>query len=316
LAEDLRRFLRSEAIRARPRPWRQKAWHAVRRRPAAAVTVLLLAGFAAFLAWVGSRLAWWDEWAYLRAAAGPRQQLARGEAVELIGPSRREWRGFWRLGEGQVLPLGGPDAGGVRLTALVPSLVELLPDPGRGSYQIDVEMRHDESFHSHSDVGVFVAGTHHVTGPGTQHFFIRASFADLGVKATSAHDEQGCEGSEFTLNLWHNGNVIGGPFRIAYTQRPGIFFQPDNPLGGPGPWRHFRVEVRPGEVRAWWGGKVLSLSPDKEAPDWLALLQGAHPDLRQTDISFPARGALGIHLYASTVSVRRFTVGPLAETGP
>jgi hypothetical protein len=194
---------------------------------------------------------------------------------------------------------------------LVPSLVEVLPDPQVTSYRVRVEMRQEASYNVFGEVGVYVGHTLHTTAEGPQHFFAKAGFSDLGQGALSFQDEEGRRGSAFRLSLWLSGSSTRAPGRKDSISVPGVFYVPKDPMKGPGPWRTLAVEVSPGMIRAGWEGRTVSLAPAEKLAAWLPLVRRDFPDLAGVEVQVPGRGAIGIYLYGSSVSVRRFTVEPL-----
>jgi hypothetical protein len=76
------------------------------------------------------------------------------------------------------------------------------------------------------------------------------------------------------------------------------------------------VEVVPGRIQARWEGQTQQLKPAKALQSWLPGLRRSFPDLAEVDVSVPERGALGLYLNGSKVSVKRFTVEPLGDTQP
>jgi hypothetical protein len=317
LADDLRRFLADEPIRARPAGLLRQARKWVKRRPALSTAVVLLLTFgAAVLVYrpppTTAEIEQRAEQEYRKATAHLERELALGRSVSLIDPTAAAPAHRWRAGQGDVNVAGNSGEGGiVTVTALVPSLLELLYDTGGPAYRIVVEMRQENILRDSGkpEVAVAFAFSKYVTELGTQFFFGRVRFADLGRRAAIWKDEAGRPASLFQLGLYHLGAYRSGLDRTRAYGGPSVFYQPPATASPPGPWRRLEIEVRPDKFRALhWDGAAVEMSPEIEAPRALAIFQRLFSDLRGIQPALATRNSVGLFLEGSTLSLRRFDV--------
>jgi serine/threonine protein kinase len=339
LAEDLGRFLADEPIEARPPGLLRRLRKFVRRRPTLTTAlVLLLAFFVLALLYhpkppTPAEMEQRAEQEYREATAPLERDLAQGRPVSLIEPTSRSLPCRWRIGEGQVqFPDDPRENGAVSVSALGPSLLELLPDTGRLAYRLVVELRHDavRRVGQGVEVAVVFACSEHFTEEGPQFLFGRVVFADQGPKRAGFTDKRGRPAGRFQLGLFHLGASHTRRERtFGYGGQTGsVFYEPaptttqpeptNNPLEPakprPGPWRRVEIEVSPGKLRAkHWEGEAVELLPAAEWPLALAGFRAMSPDLQGIEPPLTTRGRVGLYLEGSVVSLRRFAVEPLAD---
>jgi len=214
LADDLRRFLADEPIKARPPGLLRRLRKCVRRRPTLTTALVLLLAFGVLALLyrpkppTPAELEQRAEQEYREATAPLERDLAQGRAVSLIEPTSRSVPCRWRIGEGQVqFPDDPHENGAVSVSALGPSLLELLPDSGRSAYRLVVELRHDAVRRAGQGVEVAVAFacSEHFTEEGPQFLFGRVVFADQGPKRAGFTDKGGRPAGRFQLGLFHLG---------------------------------------------------------------------------------------------------------------
>jgi hypothetical protein len=92
-----------------------------------------------------------------------------------------------------------------------------------------------------------------------------------------------------------------------------LFYPVEAPGKIPGPWRHLEVESRPETLHLRWNEQPMDVPlPPLQLTIWRNLLESDYPDLRRIPLELlPRRGALGLYLYGSSVTVRRFRIEPL-----
>jgi hypothetical protein len=323
LADDLRRFLADEPIRARPPGVVRRLRKWVRRRPTLTTALLLLLAFGALaLAYrpqppTPADLEQRAEEEYRKAVAPLKRELTEGQPVSLIGPTTTTLPCRWRIGQGQVsFPDKPQEDGIVSVSALGPSLLELLHDSGSPAYRLIVELRQEDLVrNSHAaEVGVSFAGTQHLTEEGPQFLFGRVSFADLGPKRSAFKDKAGLPASLFQLGLFHLGASRSGRDRTYNYGVSSVIYRPEGTGLPPGPWHRLEVEVRPGKVRArHWDGEAAEMVPEIHWPQALAQFRRLFPDLQAIEAPLGTGGSVGLFLEGSVLSLRRFDVEPLAE---
>jgi hypothetical protein len=156
----------------------------------------------------------------------------------------------------------------------------------------------------------------HFTAEGSNSFFGRVRFADLGAGAAVYSDPAGRPACLFQLNYFClAASVEGYDKRWSYDgARSSLFYPPDRIDTPPGPWRRIELEVRADRVRArHWDGEAVELEPGVEGPRALAFFQRRVPSLRGIEARLANRGAVGLYVDGCVVSLRRFDVEPLGE---
>jgi serine/threonine protein kinase len=348
LAEDLRRFLDDEPIRARPAGFGRRARKWVKRRPALTTALVLLVAFGAVaLAYrppppTSAELEQRAENEYRNAIATLEEEISQGRPISLIGPATRSVAHRWRAGQGRVsVPENSQEGRLVTISALEPSVLELLHDTGRSSYRLVVEMRQQRRIRATdaAEVAVSFAYRKYVTEEGPQFIFGRVKFADIGRRATLWKDRSGRPASLFQLGYYLLGATRAGIDRTHSVGGPYVLYPPAPANVWPGPWRRLEIEVRPGNFRAkHWDGAVVEMLPASKVPSalaivrqqypaysgrWLVVDEGhvraltnfrlKYPDFQSVQFPQAVQNSVGLFLEDSMVSLRRFDVEPLAE---
>ena len=322
LADDLRCFLANEPIAARPpSPW-GRYWKSGRRSALAAFLFLLIVCLPLLIlsaAWLpraaGPQSEEERQEAEYQAALAPlKREVDEGRPVTVVASKRLAYR--WRAGHGRIsFPQSRDGTRLMRVAATEPSLLELFPAPGIAAYRIEVTMRQDESYSHFGDAGLCAGHSSQLVDNRPQHFFVRASFADLGDAAWSFRDARGRKGSMVQLCLCYVGTSAESPFRISHAYSSVLFYVPAQAATarGPGPWRTLTVDVRPNAFDVHWDGRTARLVPGKVLSRWWRGLRRDFPELRGVNREPPLRGPLGLYLYGCSVSIKRLTVTPLPD---
>jgi eukaryotic-like serine/threonine-protein kinase len=311
LADDLGRWLRGEPTQVYRWRWPKRVWRAAGRRRRV-IGAALLSGLFTVLAVVFLSQAP-EESPYKRATREVRDQLARGQSVDLLGPDMQDLASRWRMGKGEVRGPAENADGLLQITSFAPTLYEMLDDPGVSAYRLRVEMRQERDYNPFAVAGVYFGHAEYVTDEGHQHFLGRAAFSDLGTSAISHKDEKGRSCSRFELHLRYEGTSVALPYRNAYTSGPGFYYLAPDPWSAPGPWREITLEVSREQMRATWQNQTVILRPADVLREWGPKLKERLPDLKDINIDVGVGHPVGIYLYGSSVRVRRFTVEPLGD---
>jgi serine/threonine protein kinase len=323
LADDLARWRRGDPPSMVREGRVRRLLRRVQRRPALATAVGLLLAFG-ILALVyrpqpltPAKVEERAEEEYCKATAPLVRDLATGRAVSLITETTRELPCRWRAGQGRVRFRDNPqEDGAVSVSALSPSLLELLRDTGTSAYRLVVELRHENALRGTptAEVAVAFACRRYVTEEGSQWFFARVKFADVGPRADVYTDKAGQPAGVFQLGFFHLGDSHSGNQWVRPANGPDVHYRARQPPAPPGLWRRIEIEVRPGEFRAkHWDGKAVTLVPAVAWPRALAVFQLSRADLAGIDPHLMTRGPVGLYLDSSVVSLRRFVVEPLGE---
>jgi hypothetical protein len=247
-----------------------------------------------------------------RAVQDIERQLVEGQPVPLIddqGPPR--WHRWGIHGGGN---LGQSPDGGVFLSSVATSLLELVRDPRCPGYKLTALVRHDFN-PSRGRVGVYFGYQDHGKAPeAPRATFYVLRFSDRGTSATEARGPAGEVGSRVELEFHYFEPKPHDAFHPVKTlhQR---FFRPALPEGRPGPWRELAVEVRPEKVAAFWAeeGPVKRIV-ELPTPQFLRAVRGFQsrtPGMKGIPIEFEPRTSLGLYVYNSSASFRRVVVTPL-----
>jgi serine/threonine protein kinase len=323
LAEDLRRFLDDEPIRARPVGLVRRLRKWVKRRPALMTALMLLLAFGAIaLAYrpqppTPAELEQRTEKEYRKAIAPLEGELRRGRSIALIGPATRSLAHRWRAGQGHVsVPDTSQEGRLVTVSALGPSLLELLNATGSPNYRLVVEMRQEKlvRLSGVAEAAVSFAYREFNTEEGPQFIFARVRFADLGSRAALWKDKTGRPASLFQLGLYHLGASRAGIDRTHPYGGPAVFYPPAPADVWPGPWRRLEVEVRAGKFRTkHWDGAIVEMLPGVEVPIALTIFRQRYPDFKRIQLPLATQNSVGLFLEGTVISLRRFDVEPLGE---
>jgi serine/threonine protein kinase len=323
LADDLRRFLADEPIRARPAGLVRRLRRWIKRHPALATALVLLLAFGAIaLAYrqrppTPAELEQSAEKEYRKAIAHLEKELSQGGSISLVGPETGALAHRWRAGQGHVgVPENSQQGGVVTISAQRPSLLELLHDTGSPSYRLVVEMRQEKRVRlsDNAEVGVSFAYSKYVTEEGPQFIFGRVRFADIGSGAAVWKDKAGRPASLFQIDLYLLGATRSGIDRARPFGGPSVFYPPVPAGALPAPWRRIEVEVRPGKFRAkHWDGAVKEMLTGTEVPIALTIFRKRYPGFQNIQYPLAIQNSVGLFLEDSVVSLRRFDVEPLPE---
>jgi hypothetical protein len=253
---------------------------------------------------------------YRKEVAPSQRRLAEGREATLIGPGV-PLAFHWRRGEGKVVGAAPEDRGeGVMITAMVPSLVELLPDPGLPAYRIQADLRHEASRNIAGALGLYCRHRRLVNTLGAQDFFACLDFADVGQRARQFTVAGGARGSRLELHLCHIGDSSTMPYRTFGRTGQFVNYLPRDSLKFPGPWRTLALEVERDQIRASWEGALLLRQTRRDFDAWPARLRQKYADLKGCNLDLPQRGGLGLYLFGGSVTVRKLTIKPLASQRP
>jgi serine/threonine-protein kinase len=301
LADDLDRWLAGQRTRARPRPLWRRAFDGLRRHPVLTAALVLVAVAAALLVAVTGRSS--DE-----ALREIHERLARGEAVELIGATGgpRWWR--WRHAEGIVgaSPLRDNT---FTISSVDFALLELLDSPPGDGYRLEAEVQDDITARQ-DEVGLFFA-YRLVTADGKKHHCC----CTLGFNDTEPFLAPSSPTPLYHLRptLWR---CIESDGKRSTPLRDQSYDHPD----GFRPFRPLAVEVRPEDVRFFWGTgkKPLWVFTWRDIGDWfeaarLPVMPPAIDELPGEPSPCSPRGGLGVFIRNGKASFRNVVVRPIRK---
>jgi predicted Ser/Thr protein kinase len=317
LAADLGRWRRGEPTKARPLSFVQKLRRRVLRHrwAAAAVLVLVLAG-------LGAAVARREADALVRID----RQLARGEAVTLVGENGMPRWHRWRLGPTALAPSVRVADGTCSFQTAGVSLLELHPAPRIDRYRITAELRLDGTTLVPLAKGAPPVGRaglyfgyqdlNAVAAEATDRFWV-VDFAEQWHPGEAANPE--LHRVEFTDLALLKPPFDGNESRTARVQIGGKPFVPRVPF--PRPWRAIRVEVTPGAVLVHWRNEAGEWETVKSVPP--ARLS-SHSELLQESLTkmkpgyatalgpFDPHAPFGVFAFGSAVSIRNVVLEPLS----
>jgi hypothetical protein len=244
------------------------------------------------------------------------RQLARGE------PFDWEWHkglpGPFRTVLGEADP-PKPDARNdcLMVETLGMGLVQLVRDPGRDSYQLLVEMRHDGG---NGRFGLYFGHQEDSPPPGVrQGFYFTLTFAERDLGKTEFDRERNPLGwvlleavcfVEDARDTKHPGRYISPPMPFRRDDRP----------GASGPWRTLVVEVRPTGIEARWAMEdgtfvTAGKASAQELTKHLAIHRMVNNLPAAIPTEFRPRSGLGLYVLSGRASVRRLVLTPLPDAG-
>jgi hypothetical protein len=313
LARDLDRWLDGEAPTARPVGWPMRVARRVRRKAGWVAAVALAAAACALLGQAlvvfgplgpGPSPQQQDRQQRLAYLGGIQRDLAAARQVTLVGatgpekpyPFRLEpLTGVVKINPGAVLALESQDV----------LLLPLVPDPGVNAYRLEAEVLHGQL--NPSPVGLFVGYDDQPTPQGRERCYCM-----FGCVVTPAHQAREGVARPTLVTLRLCGHLEKGS-----PPRPHLFFYGSSLLRAAPPpagalhWCKLALEVRPGEVRAFWEDEPLH-------PLGVANLACAARDLvdyqkflRPGPFVFTARGALGLYVNKNRGEFRNVILKPL-----
>jgi hypothetical protein len=289
LADDLRRWLDGQPVRARPEGPLRRGLRLLVRQPAGAAAAALAvtaaaAAAAAFLAPAPPRPPA-DDPDPLKAAA---RRLAVGEPAELIGadglpPARRPLEGSV-----DFVPCSREDPVALLAPEGNRGQVELLPDPQGDAYHFRADVRPEQPA---ADAGLYFLHGATPDDRGTRHAFLVLTVRDRG-KA----------GFHLALNArcW---------VHRAYDDAARLW-EGDEPADGVA-WHTLAAEVRPKLIRVFWGDKAVADVSPADLSNAARRLALSRDDPKLAPPVFSPREGLGLYSVGGAASFCRAVVQPL-----
>jgi hypothetical protein len=233
------------------------------------------------------------------------QALAEGHPVELIGADGRPRWFRWRAG-GAPLE-SSPGRATFAFNSYKVGLLELLPDPGRDSYRLQAEVRHDQGTAA-GHVGLYFALGTYPAPRGNIHAFLAWTFNDVEPMKTGFPNK-----IALTLRLWRAAAPDGTVDGVSHKEGCGkpLPFPPALCPPRSGPWRRLAVTVTPDGVRTFWEGRLVNELSRAELVEKARLLLGDCPDLAGRPYEFRPRGGLGLLLDEGAATFKVIRVEPL-----
>jgi serine/threonine protein kinase len=248
-------------------------------------------------------------------------RLARGEAVELIGPGRPPAIFEWATGtgSGRVLsqkhrPFSGAshsndDPFRVVSESQVGCLVELLPTLPPGRYRIDGELLH-ETGNGMSWVGLYAGASHCQIRRGRQHFLVMARYSDRGWTAEEKPEnntESSNRRTHLLLQYFGDSDTDLMAGSGAPAPHPDGRLVPAPPIG----WRRVSLTIDGKSAAAAQADSVVGVVSLAEMEQTLADARRLYPDLPAAGWSVRPFGGIGLYVFKGSLAVRTFRVTPL-----
>lgn len=321
LADDLERWQRGEAIRARP----ESRWHRLRRQFRRRVgrrgVLLLLIGLMLL---GGGAAGVWTLFYLAPAAREQRRQeqvlaslqreLAEGRSVTLVeelGPPK--WY-RWRTDKGRP-PLQELRKWPLQLEAVRRcSLLELLPDPQRISYRFAAEVRAGMKLAKDNQIefGLYFACEKLETPEGTEQCFGLFRLVDHGNQMTKA---------ELRLIGYFEQDVNDAK---KWNELRPTFFKPQPPLSSEVPpsftanpsveiWHRIEVHVTPAKVQTFCDGCPMGAYDVANKQGRIAQMWRATHPASYPQPTFLPRGGLGLYASVGAADFRNVVVEPLPQ---
>jgi serine/threonine protein kinase len=320
LAEDCAAFLANRPIKARPRPWYERAWRSARQHPGriALAAVLLLGAAAAPFA-----LDYFDPARPRREAQDPNRPrreaeatLAAGKPLVLKGDEPLPGPFRWVYG-GSGPPWRNPNERAINVESVDKGLLELVADPKTNHYRFSAWVRH-ETAAGLSSVGLYFGYREWKNAQGSRrltHYVLW--FDDRGVT------------KEGKTSMFLNGElVVDMPNRVPIGGHVPFLASkpfPQAPMERLGPWRRLEVTIRPDGVEAGWHevsrqpmelGRVAT-GQIGNAFRWHldTLAKNAKlPEAATMPSVFHPRGGLGLYVWSGRAVFRDVKLEPLPVT--
>jgi serine/threonine-protein kinase len=295
LADDLGSWLRGEPIAARPEPasrrlrrWLGRHWFGVG----------LLASLVVAAVSVATVMHFRDPDYPLHRY---QRQLARGEAVTLIGESGAPRWSSWALIQGAFRSIRPEQAFAIQ--CYDPCVLELLRDLPIDRYRFSAEVWHQDGKEG-AMVGICVAGSRH----GAAYHCCGLSYNDIGSLNGLAADQPNHPAAFAVQVLRPDGDRIG----VNHHSFASHLFSPAGPSDQR--WRKLCVEVAPERVRALWDGQLIGEVRRTKLEEKLRFVLSDRPDLDTAPAQLNLRGGLGVYLHEGIASFRNVVVEPLGDS--
>jgi serine/threonine-protein kinase len=306
LADELQRWLDTGTARTRPTPWYRRAAHWVRKHPLA-LGMTMAGALVLFLLW------------FKPAAPDPelpvrqwRADLARGQAVQLLGPNRPLRWHRWQVGPAAFLPAGA-DRNALRFQAFGFSLLELLPEVPLRSYELTASVRHEVS--DLGSVGIFLGLTRYPAAKGSVRFFVALGLDDLEMIKSKKGLPPKLNPLGFHLYRFREPDeALGIPLLPMHGKGAGApgRFKPSMQPHGAAPWRRLTVRVTPDGLSASLDNTTRTELSRKDFFENRRELLPAEEAIQALDV-FPPPGGVGLLLVGGQGAFKDFSVRPLSE---
>jgi serine/threonine protein kinase len=300
MADDLERWLRGEPPLAWPKPWRMRAWNAVRAYLLVAAAAMS-AGFA--LAAVFFMLYWFDPERVPRAL----EAKARRGPVTLIGPTGPPVWSRWIEGEDAVM-VSREMQQPFYYTAAESGRLELLPHAPGPRYRFKAEVKHERNVTQTSLAGLYFGSNTVVNDVETKHFWFSFLFSEFGPSSIIHRGPDGRQNwSQIALMRRRFQLPTDGPSTVE-TKAKNLFL-PAQSTGLLPDWQPLEIVVESDKVQAWWQHRQLP-------PVSLAELDSNFESVKERkivrrDSKFSSHGGLGVFVYSGKASFRNVIVEPL-----
>jgi hypothetical protein len=193
--------------------------------------------------------------------------------------------------------------------------LELLPDPGHDAYELQVQLQQHLCFTNYSCYGIYVGHQTLTVDATPHHFFAEVGGADLGGQSVGARLADGTPAHTFGAKLRLFTPKPANPLSsdCYYHQRWAIHTAQPALINPPGPIRDFIVSVHQGQLcgRVAWNPESFSADLVTGLDAWLPTSPRLAAAREATNLTWTARGGIGIYVHSGRVVVRRLALKPL-----
>jgi tRNA A-37 threonylcarbamoyl transferase component Bud32 len=292
LGVDLKKWLDGEPLQPESLP--RRAWRWVRRRP----RQMIAAGLVFLAVGIAFSVARYVHPDPDRLRKEMEAKLARGEAVTLIGETGMPLWSRWLDRKGIVDSRSEREEGPFAFEGETDTLLELCHNPQISNYIFEADIW--QKSHRSGEFGV--AGLYFLhEQQNNDHSCCALCFSEF------AHEfRDNPATAQVKLAICARRDDL----RDAMTMHAvkGLMFEPAR---GDMVWRHLRVEVRPLNIRAFWGRELIGEATREELHREFPFLLASSPEFRSMDPGFPAQPALGIFLSNAAAAFRNIKICPL-----
>ncbi len=289
LGVDLRKWLDGEPIHAEPL-WRRVA-RQIRRRPRAIVAL----GLVLLTAIIAHSVARY------RDPERPRwemeDKLARGQAVTLIGETGMPAWFRWVGPKGVVDARAERGEGPFAFRADGEAFLELCANPQSSNYKFEADIWHKNLNDPNGLVGIYFL--HHPLGG--DHSFCAVTFKEFVPKSPDVPFV-----AQAAMTVCVRREAVN-----ERTETHAIRGMSFIPALGSMVWRHLKVEVRPKNVRAFWGKDLVCAVTTEDLYQGEAQLVDRLPHLQSVAADFSPQAPLGILLMSAEAAFRNIKICPL-----